>query len=44
VAISEWMLRKMCKPKRQEMREEWRKLRIEELHNLNSTPNIIINF
>jgi hypothetical protein len=35
------VLRKIFGPKRDEVRGEWRKLHSEELHNLNSSPDII---
>jgi hypothetical protein len=35
------VLRRICGPKRVEVRREWRKLHIEELHNLYSSPNTI---
>jgi hypothetical protein len=34
-------LRRIFGPKRDEVTGEWRKLHNEELHNLNSSPNII---
>jgi hypothetical protein len=34
------VLRKIFGPKRNEITEEWRKLRKEELYNLYSSPNI----
>ena len=37
-------LRKMFRPVRKEMREDWKKMRSEELHIMNSSPNIIISF
>jgi hypothetical protein len=36
-----WMLRRISGPKRNEMLGGWRKLHIEELHNLYSSPSII---
>jgi hypothetical protein len=36
------VLRKICRPKRDEVTGERRKLHNEELHNLYSSPNIII--
>jgi hypothetical protein len=36
------MLRRIFLPKRDEMSGGWRKLHKEELHNLYSSPNIII--
>ena len=38
------VLRKMFRPVRKEMREDWKKMRSEELHIMNSSPNIIISF
>jgi hypothetical protein len=35
------VLRRLFGPKRDEVTGEWRKLHYEELHNLNSTPDII---
>jgi hypothetical protein len=35
------VLRRIFGPKRDEVTGEWRKLHNEELHNLNSTPDII---
>jgi hypothetical protein len=35
------VLRRIFGPKREKAKEEWRKLNSEELHNLNSSPNII---
>jgi hypothetical protein len=35
------VLRRIFGPKRDEMTGDWRKLHIEELHNLYSSPNII---
>jgi hypothetical protein len=35
------VLRRICGPKRDEVTGEWRKLHIEELHNLYSSPDII---
>jgi hypothetical protein len=35
------VLRRISAPKRDEMKEEWRKLRNEELHDLYSSPSII---
>jgi hypothetical protein len=36
------MLRRIFGPKRNEVTGDWRKLHNEELHNLHSSPNIII--
>jgi hypothetical protein len=36
-----WVLRRICGPKRDEVTGEWRKLHNEELHKLYSSPNII---
>jgi hypothetical protein len=36
------VLRRIYGPKRDEVTGDWRKLRNEELHNLYSSPNIII--
>jgi hypothetical protein len=36
------VLRRIFGPKRDEVTGEWRKLHIEELHNLYSSPNIIM--
>jgi hypothetical protein len=41
VFISNRVLRGIRGPKRDEMRVGWRKLHIEELHNLHSSPSII---
>jgi hypothetical protein len=35
------LLRRIFGPKRDEVTEEWRKLRYEELHDLYFSPNII---
>ena len=35
------VLRRIFGPKRDEVRNEWRKLHTEELNNLNSSPNIV---
>jgi hypothetical protein len=35
------MLMRIFGPKRDEVTGEWRKLHNEELHDLNSTPNIV---
>jgi len=35
------VLRRIFGPKRDEVREEWRKLHIEELNDLYSSPNIV---
>jgi hypothetical protein len=35
------VLRRIFGPKRDEVREEWRKLHKEELNNLYSSPNIV---
>jgi hypothetical protein len=35
------VLRRIFGPKRDEVTGDWRKLRIEELHNLYSSPNIV---
>jgi hypothetical protein len=39
--FEEWMLRRIFGPKRDEITEEWRKLRNEELNDLYSSPNIV---
>jgi hypothetical protein len=36
------MLRRIFGPKRDEVTRDWRKLHNEELHNLYSSPNIMI--
>jgi hypothetical protein len=36
-----WVLRRIFGPKRDEVTGEWKKLHIEELHNLYSSPDII---
>jgi hypothetical protein len=38
------VLRRICRPKRDEVTGEWRKLHSEELHNLYSSPDIIRQF
>jgi hypothetical protein len=35
------VLRKICRPKRDEVIEEWRRLHNEELYALNSSPNTL---
>jgi len=35
------VLRKMCRPKRDEVTEEYRRLHNEKLYDLHSSPNII---
>jgi hypothetical protein len=35
------MLRRIFRPKRDEVTGEWRRLHIEELHDMYSSPNII---
>jgi hypothetical protein len=35
------VLRRIFRPKRDEVTGDWRKIHIEEIHNLYSTPNII---
>jgi hypothetical protein len=39
--IENRVLRRIFGPKRDEVAGDWRKLHNEELHNLNSSPNII---
>jgi hypothetical protein len=39
--VREWVLRRICGPKRDEATVEWRKLHNEELNDLYSPPNII---
>jgi len=36
-----WVLRRIFRPKRDEVTREWRKLHTEELNDLHSSPNII---
>ena len=38
------VLRRIFGPKRDGVKKEWRKLHIEELNNLNSSPNIFLVF
>jgi hypothetical protein len=40
-AFEKWVLRRISGPRRDEVAGDWRKLRIEGLHNLYSSPNII---
>jgi hypothetical protein len=35
-----WVLRRIFGPKRDEIREGWRTMHNEELHNLYSSPNV----
>jgi hypothetical protein len=35
-----WVLRRIVRPRRDEVTGDWRKLHNEELHNLYSSPNI----
>jgi hypothetical protein len=39
--VENWVLWKVCGPKRDEARERWRRLQNEELYNLDSTPHIV---
>ena len=39
--FEKWVLRRVFGPKRDEVREEWRKLHNEELSDLYSLPNIV---
>jgi hypothetical protein len=39
--FDKWMLRRIFGPKRDEVTEEWRKLRSEELNDLYCSPNIV---
>jgi len=36
------VLRRICGPKKEEVRGEWRRLNKEELHDLRSLPNTIL--
>jgi hypothetical protein len=35
------VLRRILEPKRDEVKEDWKKLHNEKLHNLNSSPSVI---